>query len=171
MKKISTLLFALSMAATVWAGELRHTDAVLGFEVKYPSDWKKTHPKKTNASLTELTSPDGSTRVIINPMPNPDNTPALVYLATLQQNMGVPKQAIKQRGELPANVLMAANAETGARAVSTFDVLNFATIFTAQKIAYMVIGEMPYKDSKQYSKKSVEEADKIINSFRIIRLP
>lgn len=143
MKKILLLFVAISACGIVWAEEITHTDAVLGFQVKYPSDWKKTHPKKTNPSLTELTSPDGSTRVIINPMPNPKNIAALPYLAGLQQNTGVPKEAIKERGELPPASLMAANAETGARAVSTFDVLNFATIFTAQKIAYMVIGEMP----------------------------
>lgn len=171
MTKIFVLFIGISTIGFLWAGDVTHTDPVLGFEVKYPSEWKKTHPKKTNPNLTELTSPDGSTRVIINPMPNPENIAALPYLAELQQNMGVPRQAIKERGELPKDVLMVANADTGARAISTFDVLNYATIFTAQKIAYMVIGELPYKDSKRYSAKSVTQADAIMKSFRIIRLP
>ena len=163
------VLAALVLPAMIWSAELTHTDGVLGFEVKYPSDWKKTHPKKTNPSLVEFTSPDGHNRVIINPMPNPENVSAIDYLKGMLQQSGVPATAIKGIGEMTGIVLQNSRADTSARALIALDVVNMTTMFTAQKIAYMVISEGPYKEQKGFSAKNNDHASKIVNSFHVIR--
>lgn len=171
MRRIFKSCLAISACGVIWAGDIKHTDAVLGFEVTYPSGWKKTHPKKTNQSLVEFTSPDGHNRVIVNPMPNGQNISAIDYLKGMQQQSGIPIKAIKGIGEMTGVVVQNANADTAARALYTFDVVNMTTLFTAQKIAYMVISEGPYKEQKGFSAKNNDEAARIVNSFRIIRLP
>lgn len=136
-----------------------------GYEIAFPSDWKTFSPQPDNTSLVQLLSADENASIVINPFDRFGQNTAQDYLQmyTSRSGLGNPLR-IGEINEEAQNF----GAESGHEGMYFWQ--NKPTIvsvyLTADK-AYLIQYRYFNQGHKDFSKKTEDDAFRVLHSFRI----
>lgn len=169
MKKTTALVWLMLVSGTFAEVKVAlYRNASSRYQLNYPSDWKLTNPAPANSSIIQISSPDGYTSVIVNPMPNASGGTAEQYISRFESENKL--QSKRRGGADITESAKEAGGDTGAMAAYALDIPTIVTVYTTSYRAYMITFRTPAETQKGYSPINATNAKQIIASFGIAKL-